>query len=52
VPIKGRLLFVNKKQQKNFANPSRAGFNATGPVSKRFLRRFLQKAASFSLESA
>jgi hypothetical protein len=39
---------VNKKKQKNFVNFGRAGFNATGSKSKKFLRRFFQKAASFS----
>jgi hypothetical protein len=33
----GRLLFVNKKKQKNFANLGRAGFGATGLKSKKFL---------------
>jgi hypothetical protein len=37
---------VNKKKQKNFAPLGRAGFTATGPVSKRFLRRFFLKAAT------
>jgi hypothetical protein len=45
--MKGRLLFVNKKKQKNFVTLGRAGFMATGPVSKTFLRRFFQKAAPF-----
>ncbi len=39
------LLFVNKKKQKNFFKRARAGFNGTGPKSKKFLRRFFQKAA-------
>jgi hypothetical protein len=38
---------VNKKEQKNFVELGRAGFNASGPASKKFLRRFFQKAASF-----
>jgi glutathione S-transferase len=38
---------VNKKKQKNFVPLGRAGFMATGPVSKTFLRRFFQKAATF-----
>jgi hypothetical protein len=37
---------VNKKVQKNFANLGRAGFVAAGPASKKFLRRFFQKAAT------
>jgi hypothetical protein len=44
---------VNKKKQKNFVNLGRAGFNATDPKSKKFLRRFFQKAATFlAIESA
>jgi hypothetical protein len=38
---------VNKKKQKNFFKLGRAGFNATGPVRQKFLRRFFQKAAAF-----
>jgi hypothetical protein len=38
---------VNKKKQKNSVNLGRAGFTATGPASKKFLRRFFQKAATF-----
>jgi hypothetical protein len=39
---------VNKKKQKNFFTPGRAGFNATGPVSKKFFAPlFFKKAASF-----
>jgi hypothetical protein len=37
---------VNKKKQKNFFNLGRAGFDATGPISRKFLRRFFQKAAA------
>jgi hypothetical protein len=40
---------VNKKQQKNFVNFGHGGFNATGPESQKFLRRFFQKAAAFLL---
>jgi hypothetical protein len=47
VKVRRRLLFVNKKKQKNFVKLDRAGFSATGPVSKKFLRRFFQKAAAF-----
>jgi hypothetical protein len=46
-PHEGRLLFVNKKKQKNFAHLGRAGFTATGPKEQKFLRRFFQKAATF-----
>jgi hypothetical protein len=47
---KGRLLFVNKKKQKNFVNLGRAGFVATGPVSKKFFAPlfFKKAAASFA----
>jgi hypothetical protein len=43
---------VNKKQQKNFVSLGRAGFAATGPGSKKFLRRFFQKAATFFVQNA
>ena len=32
---KQRLVFVNKKEQKNFASLGRAGFTAIGPKSSR-----------------
>jgi hypothetical protein len=38
---------VNKKKQKDFANLGPRGFSASGPASKKFLRRFFQKAAAF-----
>jgi hypothetical protein len=38
---------VNKKVQKNFVDLGRSDSNATGPNSKKFLRRFFQKAAPF-----
>jgi hypothetical protein len=44
---RGRLLFVNKKKQKNFVELGPCRFSATGPKSKKFLRRFFQKAATF-----
>jgi hypothetical protein len=40
---KGRLLFVNKKKQKNFMNLGRAGFTATGPDPKNFCAAFFKK---------
>jgi hypothetical protein len=40
---RGRLLFVNKKKQKNFCNLGGAGFVATGPSEQTFLRRFFKK---------
>jgi hypothetical protein len=43
----GRLLFVNKKKQKNFVILGPCGFSASGPVSRTFSRRFFQKAAAF-----
>jgi len=43
-----RLLFVNKKKQKNFAKLGRAGFNATAPVKQKFFAPlFFKKAAAF-----
>jgi hypothetical protein len=43
-----RLLFVNQKKQKNFVRLGRAGFSATGPVSKKvFAPLFFKNAASF-----
>jgi hypothetical protein len=44
--VKERLLFVNKKKQKNFVNLGPRGFSATGPDEQTFLRRFFQKAAT------
>jgi hypothetical protein len=38
---------LNKKKQKNFISLGRAGFTTTGPISRKFLRRFFQKAATF-----
>ena len=44
---RGRLLFVNKKKQKNFANLGRAGCNATGPKEQKFFAPlFFKKAAT------
>ena len=43
------VLFVNKKNQKNFVNLGHAGFSGTGPVSRKFLHRFFQKAVTFFL---
>jgi hypothetical protein len=40
---KKRLLFVNKKKQKNFINLGRACFSATGPVQQNFWRHFFKK---------
>jgi hypothetical protein len=42
-----RLLFVNKKKQKNFAPLGHAGFSATGPKEQKFLRRFFKKRQLF-----
>jgi len=41
--------FFKKKKQKTFCKLGRASFTATDPVSKKFLRRFFQKAATFFL---
>jgi hypothetical protein len=46
VRSKGKASFL-KKAAKNFLNWARAGFTAEGPKSKKFLRRFFQKAATF-----
>jgi hypothetical protein len=44
---RGRLLFVNKKKQKNFFDLGRAGFNASVPKSQTFFAPlFFKKAAS------
>jgi hypothetical protein len=44
---RGRLLFVNKKKQKNFFQLGRAGF-ATGPAKQKFFAPlFFKKAATF-----
>jgi hypothetical protein len=48
---KGRLLFVNKKKQKNFIYPGPWALAAPTPMAQRcqkFLRRFFQKAATSS----
>jgi hypothetical protein len=45
---RGRLLFVNKKKQKNFVNLGRAGDTATGPAKQKFFAPlFFKKAATF-----
>jgi hypothetical protein len=45
---RGRLLFVNKKKQKNFFTLGRAGFVATGPSEQKFFAPlFFKKAATF-----
>ncbi len=41
---RGRLLFVNKKKQKNFSKLGRADINATGSKEQKFLRRFFKKS--------
>jgi hypothetical protein len=44
VSRKAKRFFFEKKK---FSAPlGRAGFNATGPVKQKFLRRFFQKAAA------
>jgi hypothetical protein len=44
---RGRLLFVNKKKQKNFFPLGRAGFSAAGPNRQKFFAPlFCKKAAS------
>jgi hypothetical protein len=45
---RGRLLFVNKKKQKNFTHLGRAGFSAAGPNQQKFSAPlFFKKAAAF-----
>jgi hypothetical protein len=45
---RGRLLFVNKKKQKNFVKRGRAGDTATGPAKQKFFAPlFFKKAATF-----
>jgi len=44
---KGRASFLKKRSKKLFLNLGRAGFAGTALVSKKFLRRFFQKAAPF-----
>jgi hypothetical protein len=49
---RGRLLFVNKKKQKNFFTLSRAGFIATGSSEQKFFAPlFFKKAASFLFQA-
>jgi hypothetical protein len=49
---RGRLLFVNKKKQKNFFKLGRAGFVATGPAKQKFFAPlFFKKAASFLFQA-
>jgi hypothetical protein len=45
---RGRLLFVNKKKQKNFLTLGPCGFRASGQKSSKFFAPlFFKKAASF-----
>jgi hypothetical protein len=45
---RGRLLFVNKKKQKNFIKLGRAADTATGPAKQKFFAPlFFKKAAPF-----
>jgi hypothetical protein len=49
---RGRLLFVNKKKQKNFFKLSHAGFAVTGPAKQKFFAPlFFKKAASFLFQA-
>jgi hypothetical protein len=48
----GRLLFVNKKKQKNFVKLGRAGFAVIGPAKQKFFAPlFFKKAASFLFQA-
>jgi hypothetical protein len=45
---RGRLLFVNKKKQKNFFKLGRAADTVTGPAKQKFFAPlFFKKAATF-----
>jgi hypothetical protein len=46
---RGRLLFVNKKKQKNFFTLGRAGFVATSPSEAKFFAPLFSKKAAFFL---
>jgi hypothetical protein len=47
-----KLLFVNKKKQKNFVILGRAGFSAAGPAKQKFFAPlFFKKAASFLFQA-
>jgi hypothetical protein len=49
---RGRLLFVNKKKQKNFFKLGRSGFGPAGPNQQTFFAPlFFKKAASFPVSS-
>jgi hypothetical protein len=49
---RGRLLFVNKKKQKNFFKRGRAGFAVTGPAKQKFFAPlFFKKAATFLFQA-
>jgi hypothetical protein len=49
---RGRLLFVNKKKQKNFFTLGRAGFRAAGPNQQKFFAPlFFKKAAAFLFQA-
>jgi hypothetical protein len=48
----GRLLFVNKKKQKNFLTLGRAGFVAMGPAKQKFFAPlFFQKSGFLPVSS-
>jgi hypothetical protein len=44
---KERLLFVNKKEQKNFMNLGRAGFTARGPNWQKVFAPLFPKSGHF-----
>jgi hypothetical protein len=49
---RGRLLFVNKKKQKNFFKLGRAGFAVAGPSEAKFFAPlFFKKVASFLFQA-
>jgi hypothetical protein len=46
---RGRLLFVNKKNQKNFYSLGRAGFRATGFMGAKVFAPLFSKSVCFPL---
>jgi hypothetical protein len=45
--VKGSATFCEQEVAKSFFKLGRAGFDANGPMSKKSLCRFFQKAANF-----
>jgi hypothetical protein len=49
---RARLLFVNKKKQKNFAHLGPCGFNAAGPNEQKFFAPLFFKNAAACFKHA